>query len=161
LDKVLTTALLTIAAIVAAVMVVNAILPALGTGGASVVSSSQMAADRIKTAIEIIHVAPPVDGKIRFWVKNVGATDIPVSDQIDVFVEDSNGQLYPSAFDESGVCPGEVSDSGWFKSDGGDPWTPSDTIGITVCLEGIDINIKDLRTVHFTTANGVTDKKSF
>ena len=157
MDKVLTTALLTIAAIVAAVMVVNAILPALGTGGASVVSSSQMAADRIKTAIEIIHVAPPVDGKIRFWVKNVGATDIPVSDQIDVFVEDSNGQLYPRAFDESGECPGEVS----FKSDGGDPWTPSDTIGITVCLEGINININDLRTVHFTTANGVTDKKSF
>ena len=37
MDKVLTTALLTIAAIVAAVMVVNAILPAVSTGGASVV----------------------------------------------------------------------------------------------------------------------------
>ena len=38
----------------------------------------------------------------------------------------------PVEFDESGECPDEVS----FKSDGGDPWTPSDTIGITVCLDG-------------------------
>ena len=28
-------------------------------------------------------------------------------------------------------------------------------------VKAVDINIKDLRTVHFTTANGVTDKKSF
>ena len=72
MDKVLTTALLTIAAVVAAVMVVNAILPAVGTGSTSVVSSSRAAADRMKTAIEIIHATHTNGNGVLFWVKNVG-----------------------------------------------------------------------------------------
>ena len=68
MDKVLTTALLTIAAVVAAVMVVNAILPAVSTGGTSLISSSRNEADRIGTSISIIRTTH-INNLVRFWVK--------------------------------------------------------------------------------------------
>ena len=153
MDKVLTTALLTIAAIVAAVMVVNAILPALGTGGASVVSSSQMAADRIKTAIEIIHVAPPSDGEVRFWVKNIGKTEIQDIRNADVFVEGSSGYRMKSS-GEGTSCPANPDDEWYFAyEDDNDFWIPSTTVKITICVSS-----GTSTRVYFTTANGVTDK---
>ncbi len=153
MDKVLTTALLTIAAVVAAIMVVNTILPALGTGGSSVVSSSRAAADRIKTAIEIIHVAPPSSGEIHFWVKNVGAIEIQDIDNADVFVEDSLMTFY-----EGGAsCSDDDDDDKWFHGHVDTGWTPSTTLEIIVCLS----SESNPNTVRFITANGVTAKKSF
>lgn len=156
MDKVLTTALLTIAAIVAAVMVVNAILPALGTGGGSVVSSSTAAADRIKTAIEIIHVAPPSGNEVHFWVKNVGASEIQGIENADVFVEGSDE--YRMQFGNAAPptdCSGSANDNKWFYNyeDANDSWTKSTTVRITVCVSG-----NAPTAVQFTTANGVTDR---
>ena len=145
MDKVLTTALLTIAAIVAAVMVVNAILPAVSTGSTSVVSSSRAAADRMKTAIEIIHVAE-TSTSTKFWVKNVGSTDIPVDENVDVFLDDDPLE-YNS--DQSTCGPKE-----WYYE--GDAWVPSETIEIVICFPNSGPG-----TIHFITANGKTAKKSF
>ena len=154
MDKVLTTALLTIAAVVAAIMVVNTILPALGTGGSSVVSSSRAAADRIKTAIEIIHVAPPASGEIHFWVKNVGAIEIQDIDNADVFVEDG---LMTFSEGETSCSDDDDDDNKWFHGRVDTGWTPSTTLEIIVCLS----SESDPNTVRFITANGVTAKKSF
>ena len=149
LDKVLTTALLTIAAIVAAVMVVNAILPAVSTGSASIVSSSRTMADRIGTAIEIIHVAPPSDGEVRFWVKNIGKTEIQDIRNADVFVEGSSEYRMKSS-GEGTSCPANPDDEWYFAyEDDNDFWIPSTTVKITICVSS-----GTSTRVYFTTANG-------
>ena len=88
MDKVLVTTLLTMAAVVAAVMVVNTMLPALGRSSSAVLSSSSAAADRLKTDTEIIHVSTDTTGSpelVYAWVKNVGAADILAITSSDLF----------------------------------------------------------------------------
>ena len=94
-------------------MVVNAILPAVSTGSASIVSSSRTMADRIGTAIEIIHVAPPSDGEVRFWVKNIGKTEIQDIRNADVFVEGSSEYRMKSS-GEGTSCPANPDDEWYF-----------------------------------------------
>ena len=151
MDKVLTTALLTIAAIVAAVMVVNAILPAVSTGTTSLISTTRRTETLLKTAIEIIH-ATRTNDDVRFWVKNVGGEEIQDIENADVFVEGSGGyhRMEFSASTPPTDCPGKWS---YDYEDNNDSWTPSTTVKITVC-DGSSTSIR----VHFTTANGVTDK---
>ena len=151
MDKVLTTALLTIAAVVAAVMVVNAILPAVSTGGTSLIGSSRRTETLLKTAIEIIH-ATHTNDNVLFWVKNVGGEEIQDIENADVFVEGSGGyrRMEFSATTPPADCPGKWS---YDYEDNNDSWTPSTTVKITVC-NGNSTSIR----VHFTTANGVTDK---
>ncbi len=144
MDKVLTTALLTIAAIVAAVMVVNAVLPALSTGSTAMLSSSQAAAERMKTDIEIIH-ATSGNSTTTLWVKNVGSTEIQNIRDSDVFVNDEL-----MTFEQGGVdCT--VDDKLWSHDDG--DWMPSKTLEITVCINGPQSRVR------FTTPNGVTDEE--
>ena len=133
-------------------MVVNAILPALSTGSTSVVSSSRTAAERIKTAIKIIHVAPPSGREIQFWVKNVGSTDIPVNKNVDVFLDDELMEFKENPL----TCPGD--DNMW--SYDGDAWTPSTTIEIIICSSS-SVSSSVSHTVQFTTGNAVTAEKSF
>ena len=87
MDKVIVTALLTIASIFAAVMVVNTMLPALGRSGSSVLGSSAASAEQIKTNVEIITVTA-IGTEVYVWVKNVGAVEILSIDDSDVFLED-------------------------------------------------------------------------
>ena len=92
MDKVLATTLLTMGAVVAAIMVVNTILPALGRSGSSVVSSSGAAASRLKTDVKVIHVSTDTTSTpayIYVYVKNVGANNVLAIDQSDVFLETS------------------------------------------------------------------------
>ena len=159
MDKVLTTALLTIAAVVAAVMVVNAVLPALGTGSGSVVTSSRAAADRIKTAIEIIHATYDGDKEVHFWVKNVGSTDIQNIEVSDVFVRDSSENRVEWNSNLKS-CPPTTEPYEWFYTyEGTQSWTPSATIRITVCYNSKPSS--EPSRVRFTTPNGKTAEKSF
>ena len=87
MDKVITTALLTIAAVIASVIVVNTMVPALGRGSSSVVGSSAVSAEQIKTNVEIITVTA-ISTEIYVWVKNVGAVEILSIDDSDVFLKD-------------------------------------------------------------------------
>lgn len=57
MDKVLTTTLLTMAAVVATIMVINTMLPALGKASSSLISSTGAASDQIKTNLDVVHVA--------------------------------------------------------------------------------------------------------
>ena len=150
MDKVLTTALLTIAAVVAAVMVVNAILPAVSTGGTSLISSSRNEADRIGTSISIIRTTH-INNLVRFWVKNVGTTEIHDIENADVFVEGST-EYRMNHGGEGETCPADADDK-WFHQyeDDEGSWTPSVTLKITVCVGG-----GTSTKVYFTTDNGIT-----
>ena len=57
MDKVITSALLIIASVIAAVALINAVIPAMGKSSSALVAANSDAADRIRTDIAILHVA--------------------------------------------------------------------------------------------------------
>jgi uncharacterized membrane protein len=56
MDKAITSGLLIIASIVAAVALINAVIPAMNESSGALVTANSAAADRIRTDIEIVHV---------------------------------------------------------------------------------------------------------
>ena len=106
MDKVLVTTLLTMAAVVASIMVINTVLPALGTSGSSVLSSSGAASDRIKTNIEIITVAGTVGATTTYaWIKNVGAANVLAVSQGDLFWQQGTTAITRIAYDTGDSTP--------------------------------------------------------
>jgi flagellar protein FlaG len=77
MSKVISTALLTIAAVIASVAMINAVMPAIGRGSSALVAANHSASERIKTDIEIVFVyGDTTNNEIVFWVKNVGNSTI-------------------------------------------------------------------------------------
>ena len=154
MDKVITTALLTMAAVVAAVLVINTMLPALGRSGSSLLSSSGAAADRIKTNVEIIAVsATSRSSVVEVWVKNVGVADLLAIDHSDVFIESPSELI--RAIHGPGVPPN------WtyaIEDVGGTILEPTRTAKLTITLASLPPGKYVLR---FITNNGVQAEKAF
>ncbi len=155
MDKVLVTTLLTMAAVVAAVMVVNTMLPALGRSTSAVLSSSTAASDRLKTDTEIIHVATDTATfKVYAWIKNTGASEITAIDSGDLFYKTS------TTFDR--LTPGDPGCTApcWeYTVEGsGTVWNPGDTIKVTVHLTTLPTGHY---LVRFVTRNAVVAEKEF
>ena len=83
MEKVITTALLVIASVVAAMALINAVLPALGKSSSALATANKKAAERIRTDIDVVHATGDTTGTITVWVKNVG-------DQVIRSVKDSD-----------------------------------------------------------------------
>ena len=54
MDKAITTGLLLIASIVAAMALINAVLPAMGKSSGALLSANSAASDRVRTDIEVV-----------------------------------------------------------------------------------------------------------
>lgn len=84
----ITAAILTIASIVAAVLVVGAMLPEVGRSSGAISASNRVSVDQIRSNIEIVYVVGKSDTReLIVWVKNVGSStfldgDIVQSDLI-------------------------------------------------------------------------------
>ena len=83
MEKVVATTLLIIASVVAAMALINAVLPALGKSSSALTTANKNAAERIKTDIDVVHATGDTSGTITVWVKNVG-------DQVIRSVKDSD-----------------------------------------------------------------------
>ena len=148
------------AAVVAAVMVINTMIPVLGSSGSSVLSSSSAASDRIKTNVEIIAVhslATTTTSTISVWIKNVGAAEVLAIDLSDVFVQEGTTSFqrysYANTLDlEADSWTYEIQDSQ-------PSWKPSTTIKLTIAFSGLMASGDYI--VKFTTNNGVGDEESF
>lgn len=81
MEKAITSALLIIASIVAAMALINAVIPAAGKSSGALLMANSEATDRISTDIEIVHATGNASTNvITVWVKNVGIKNIvPVS----------------------------------------------------------------------------------
>ena len=81
MEKAITSALLIIASIIAAMALINAVLPAASKSSGALIMANSVAADRIKTDIEIVHASGnDSSNKITLWVKNIGTKNIvPIS----------------------------------------------------------------------------------
>jgi hypothetical protein len=90
---------LTIAGILSAVAVFNAVYPAVTRSSGAVTSASARVDDRLKSSIEVVHAVGELDsaglfqdtnsnGKFDFfvWVKNVGDTTIDAVAETDLFL---------------------------------------------------------------------------
>ena len=158
MDKVLVTTLLTMAAVVAAVMVVNTMLPALGRSTSAVLSSSSAASERLKTDTEIIHVATNTSGSPKIvytWVKNVGGAEITAIDSSDLFFKTAT-TFDRLSYDASPSCSSPC----WsYSIEGGDTiWRPGATLKVTINLTTLDTGDY---LVRFVTHNAVSAEKEF
>ena len=151
MDKVLVTALLTMAAVVSAVLVINALVPSVGKGSSALVSSGDAAAQRIKTDVYIIHVASDAStSQIYLWVKNVGASEILAIDRSDVFLKTAG------SYDRLPYASGSQY---WdYQIEDETIWRPSVTNKITIYLSSL---APGNYLVRFSTNNGVTAEKAF
>ncbi len=154
MDKVLVTTLLTMAAVVAAVMVVNTMLPALGRSTSAVLSSSTAASDRLKTDTEIIHIATDTATfKVYAWIKNTGASEITAIDSGDLFYKTS------TTFDRLTYNASACTDCWSYSIEGGGTaWNPGDTIKVTLHLTTLPTGNY---LVRFVTRNAVVSEKEF
>ena len=155
MDKVLATALLTTAAVVASVMIINALLPSVTRGTSSIQSSSESAASQIETSFEIIAVDHPTS-TIVLWIKNVGSTNIAAIQTSDLFLETSGGVNFTRMTYED---PQLTTDTWrYVLEDNETVWKPSNTMKIVITLA----NPADGQyEVTFNTYNGVQAKKKF
>ena len=140
MDKVITSMLLIIAAVVATVVVVNAVLPSIQRTGNDIVAASDVVGSRIRSDVKIVETSG-VDGDdfVQIWAKNVGASNIASLDKIDVFFGESDG-FERIAYDEEPTCPNPSPPPRtvpcWqFQLENDTQWAPFATLRITVYLD--------------------------
>jgi archaellum component FlaG (FlaF/FlaG flagellin family) len=167
-DKVISSILLIIAAVVGVGLVLNSALPAISRASGAMSSSSDKVDTRIKTQIEIIHTVGELDENgvwqdtnldgyfnIFIWVKNVGATRITGEEECDIFLgEEGDFARIPYTGDAGLSYPQ------WdFQIENDTEWRPGATVKFTVSYSS------SLSTGSYftkvTTPNGIVDEDYF
>jgi archaellum component FlaF (FlaF/FlaG flagellin family) len=107
LDKTITTALLIIAGIVCSVFLFNSVYPMINRSSAAMTSMTDKIDDRMKTQVDIVHVANSADKlNIYIWIKNVGSNRIDSIEESDVFLgPDGDFVRIPHASTAGGSYP--------------------------------------------------------
>jgi archaellum component FlaG (FlaF/FlaG flagellin family) len=148
--------MLTIAAIVSIVAVVNAVLPSVSRTSGALVSASGVVQDRISSQIDVIH-ATGQDGSTTadVWVKNIGASTIEPMNRLDVFFGASdNFQRIPQG---TAGCTAPC----WeYTFENSTIWEPTATIHIKVHAES-NLATGTTYYVKVVTPNGIADSKFF
>lgn len=153
--EVITSAILVIVSVIAAVAFVNAILPSVYGLSESYSSVAQSMEDQFKTDIDIIFVYS--DGNnIYVWIKNVGSSNIPLSqlEYSDVFIMSSSDYCNPGF--ES------VSNPSWsytLANGEGDTWNRGETIKATITLDALPLS--EIYKITFFLYNGVSTSDTF
>ena len=153
MEKSITTGLLIIASIVAAMALVNAVIPAAGKSSSALLMANADAADRIRTDVEIIHASGnATTNKIIVWVKNIGSNDIPLVTASDVLVDKPGGV---SRLGYVSGCSSECWD--YEIEGGGSDWTNTVTVKFTLSTSVI----AGVYTVTVSVYNAVSAVKDF
>ena len=128
MDKVITSSLLIIASVVAAMTLINAVMPALGKSSGALLTANSVAAKRIKTDIDIIHASGNDSAEtITVWVKNVGSEPISPISSSDVIL------TTPTTVSRLTYTAGCVSDCWDYTiEDSGTSWVKASTVKFTI-----------------------------
>ena len=156
MDKVIVTALLTIGAVTAAMVVIFSIGPSINSSSQAVAESQSESADRIRTSIEIIAVTSNAAGtQIDAWVKNVGVEPISPVNKTDVFVITPGARFDAMTFNTAG------GPNTWYDSPLSSPWNRSDTLHMVITLPvGSPLAVGD-HQLKVSTRNGIVADKTF
>ena len=150
--------MLTVAAIIAVTAVVGALMPAISRAGSALVSSAEVADQRLSSRVEIIHATGQDAAVVAdAWVKNTGATRIAAIQQTDVFFgPETNFTRVPYG---GAGCTAPC----WeYEVENAVEWDPTATLHITIHLEAADaLATGNTYFVKVVAANGVEDTKFF
>lgn len=156
MEKAITTILLTVASIVALLVVVNTTLPTVHRTGNAVTGSASTLDDRLKSKIEIVHATGQSGTTDAYlWVKNVGTSNLGAINKTDVFF----GQA--SNFTRIPYGGAGCSAPCWeYTLENGNTWEPTVTLRITLHLSGS----LQSGTTYYTKVvvhNGIQDARYF
>lgn len=149
--------MLTIAAIVAIVAVINAVLPSVSRTSGALVSASGVVEGRIASQIDIVH-ATGQDGNpdAKAWVKNIGASTIDPMTRVDVFFG-PNGDF--QRIPEGGAgCAAPCWE--YTLENATTAWEPTSTVRITIHAAS-NLATGTTYYVKIVTPNGIADSKFF
>lgn len=157
MEKAITSVLLVIASVVAAIALTNSILPSVHRGAGAVLSSSSEVARRVKTDMSIIFATGATStAEINFWVKNVGEQEITAINKSSIFLE-TPSIIQHVDFDSG--CGGASPECWSYAFEGGaTAWVQANTIKVTVRLNSLATG---QHTLKFVTPNGVSAEKVF
>jgi hypothetical protein len=156
MEKAITTVLLTIASVVAMLVVISVVFPAVSRTSASITSAGSALDDRIKSDIEIIH-ATGDDGSTTayIWVKNIGASNLKAIERTDVFFgEDTSFIRVP--WGEAGCTAPCWEDT----LENAESFEPTSTLRITVHLDA-PMAAGSTYYVKVVLYNGASDARYF
>jgi flagellar protein FlaG len=148
--------MLTIAAIVAIVAVVNAVLPSVSRTSGALISASNVVEDRISSQIEIVHATgEDGDPDADVWVKNTGSSTIGAVGRVDVFFgAEGNFQRIPQG------DPGCTAPCWEYEIENAQSWEPTATLHIIVHAED-NLTTGSTYYVKVVTPNGISNSKFF
>lgn len=133
-QETISSAILIIAAIIATVVLVNAIYPSLLTTTGSVGSVSAEANSRVSTSVKITETSHPNSTALFVWVKNIGTAKVPAGElgDTDVYFGDGDNMAR--------VSPAGQGTFGWSyvleDTDGDGSWGPGETLEILISDPG-------------------------
>ncbi len=153
MEKSITTAMFLIASVIAALALINAVLPAMGKSAGALITANKSAAERIKTDIAIVHATgDAANNKVTVWVKNIGTQIIRPVNASDVILTTPTSVLRLPY--ESG-CTSECWD--FFIEGGGSNWIQAITVKFTINTS-VDTGTYN---VSVAVANAVEADKDF
>jgi flagellar protein FlaG len=157
MEKAITTALLVIASIIAAIALTNSVLPAVGRSTGAVLTSSAEVAGRVKTDLSIVFASGNTSStEITYWTKNVGLQEILGADKSDLFL---TTPTVIKRIDHLASCSSESPDCWSYSFEGGATnWIQATTIRVSVRLITLTTG---QHTVRFVVPNGVSAEKVF
>jgi flagellar protein FlaG len=130
-EQAISTAILTVATIIAALVLVNALYPSLYSISGAILSMNDRAAGRIGTDLSVLTewydpAHPANDIALEAWVKNTGSTTVTEDElaDTDVFLNTGNQMTMRIPRDD---WTGEI-----LNGNGDADWGPSETIHVTV-----------------------------
>jgi hypothetical protein len=155
MDKVITSGLLIIGSIAAAIALINAVIPAMSESSSAMSAANSAASERIRTDIEVVHVAAlPDDDQIIIWVKNVGANNISAIESSDIFLE------MPGTVKQLSHGAGSGSEYWTYVLENGTEWTQGVTLKMTANLSGGSV-VPGSYIVTISLYNAVSATKDF
>lgn len=157
MEKAITTAVLIIASIIAALALVNTVLPAMGKSSGALLIANKDAAERIKTDIEIITaVGDATANTITVWVKNIGTQVIKPVNASDVILTAPSPNGVKRLPYVSGCSSGECWDYAF--EGGATDWIRAVTVKFTLRLTDVTTGV---HSVSISTFNAVSAIKDF
>ena len=165
--------LLTIAGVIAAIAIMNAIYPAVTRSSSALTAASSSIDERIKTNIEIVHAVGELSSTSSWvdtnsnnlfdffaWVKNVGDARVVAVDETDVFFGQPGGIERVPYTDDAGSSYPQWS----YSIENGSEWSQAATIKLVVSFDdGCPSCSKPTGTyfIKVVTPNGVSNEHYF
>jgi archaeal flagellar protein FlaG len=158
-EEAISTAILTVATIIAALVLVNAMYPSLYSASGSILSMNDRTADRIRTDLTVLTEwyppsHPADDIRLEAWVKNTGSSTITAKD-----LEESDLFLYTGNRTSVRIANGD-----WtcelLNGDGDTGWGPGETLHLTVHFDPSGSSSGNWR-LRLALPNGVYAEDSF